>query len=109
MILLRYLHGPRLSDTMHDACAIRSVDSLDQSDDKRMQRAGTCVRAARRLHGAFCLGAENIVFATHVVHLVIETAGVTHGVAIVIASPQRRHVRLTVGARCTCSTSCRLQ
>ena len=36
---------------------------------------------------------------TYVVQLVVETAGVANGFSVVVASPQRRHGRLAVGAR----------
>jgi len=45
----------------------------------------------------------------YVVHLEVESAGVADCVAVLISSPQRRHVRLAIGARCTCSSRRRLR
>jgi len=46
---------------------------------------------------------------TYVMHLEIESAGVAYGVAVLVSSPQRRDVCLTVGTRRTGSSCRRLQ
>jgi len=46
---------------------------------------------------------------SYVMHLEVESAGVADGVAVFVASPQRRHIRLAVCARRPSSPSRRLQ
>ena len=43
---------------------------------------------------------------TYVVEFVVEAAGIADGLAVVVASPQRRHRRLAVGAGRSGSPRC---
>ena len=52
---------------------------------------------------------EKTTLITYMMHLEVETTSVAHGLPIVVAPPQRGHVRFTVGTRRARSSGRRLQ
>ena len=46
---------------------------------------------------------------TYIVQFVVEAARVTHGVSVLVASPERGRVRSAVGAACASPAGCRLK